>query len=152
MTVTEYPAVQPVVAAMKAEILDLIKDGTVPETVSSFSELHDYIDANMLAEDLFPSDVDFYDDDATEAHFARVIEVLNPAQDEVNVWLHRGRPAELRLTVHATVEAEDFAAFLKDHENLADVADSFNARLNEVFGSGPEVLVTVRVQSIAVEE
>ena len=30
----------------KAEILEDIASGVVPDTVSSFSELHDYVDAN----------------------------------------------------------------------------------------------------------
>lgn len=58
----------------------------------------------------------------------------------------------MKLTITATVEAADFAAFLADHQDMADVADSFDARLEEVFGRGPEVLTTVRVQSVTVEE
>lgn len=59
---------------------------------------------------------------------------------------------QLTLTITATVDADDFRVFLEDHADLADVADSFNARLNEVFGSGPEVLTTVRVQSVQTTE
>lgn len=54
----------------------------------------------------------------------------------------------LTLTITATVDAEDYARFLQDHSGAADVADSFDARLGEVFGSGPEVLTTVRVQAV----
>ena len=35
-----------IIDQMKREILQDISDGIVPETVSSFSELHDYVDAN----------------------------------------------------------------------------------------------------------
>lgn len=59
---------------------------------------------------------------------------------------------KLTLTISAEVDAEDFRTFLEDHANLEDVADSFNARLNEVFGSGPEVLTSVRVQSVQTTE
>jgi hypothetical protein len=59
--------------------------------------------------------------------------------------------ATIKLTIHATVDADDFRAFESDHTDLRDVADSFDARLNEVFSAGPEVLTTVRVQSIEIE-
>lgn len=149
MAATEYPTEKAVIAAMKAEIVELIKDGTIPPKVRSFEELHDYIDANMLAYDLFPP-VDFYDDKAVEEHFEKALWVINPAQNRVNEWLAAGRPQ--RLTITATVDAADFAAFLTDHRDMEDVADSFDARLDEVFSRGPEVLTTVRVQSVTVQE
>lgn len=54
----------------------------------------------------------------------------------------------LILTLTATVSAEDYKRFAADHTGPADIASSFNARLNEVFGSGPEVLTTVRVKDV----
>lgn len=54
----------------------------------------------------------------------------------------------LILTLTATVNAADYAAFAADHTGPADIASSFNARLNEVFGSGPEVLTTVSVKTV----
>lgn len=54
------------------------------------------------------------------------------------------------LTLTATVSAKDYAAFLADNSEPEGVASSFDARLNEVFGSGPEVLTTVRVKAIEV--
>jgi hypothetical protein len=59
--------------------------------------------------------------------------------------------AKLILTIHATVDEADFQNFMQDHKDMADMADSFDARLNEVFSSGPEVLTTVRVQGLDVE-
>ena len=35
-------------SAMLAHLEDLVSDGTVPRTVGSFAELHDYVDANCL--------------------------------------------------------------------------------------------------------
>jgi hypothetical protein len=55
---------------------------------------------------------------------------------------------KIRLTINCTVDEDDFAAFQQDHTDLEDTAGSFDARLNEVFGNGPEVLTTVRVSSI----
>lgn len=56
----------------------------------------------------------------------------------------------LTLTITATVDAADYETFLQDHSGPEDIASSFDARLDEVFGSGPEVLTTVRVQSVEV--
>jgi hypothetical protein len=92
MTAKDFPTVPATVEAIKAEITELITDGTVPATVKSFSELHDYVDANMLAEDIFPAQPDFDDDDAVQDWFDKAIEILNPAQDVVSAWLEAGRP------------------------------------------------------------
>jgi len=40
------PNLQATIARMKSEILEDIRTGKVPATVASFSELHDYVDAN----------------------------------------------------------------------------------------------------------
>jgi CRP-like cAMP-binding protein len=59
---------------------------------------------------------------------------------------------KLTLTITAEVDADEFQAFLEEHGNvMADVADSFDARLNEVFGPITE-LTTVRVQSVQTTE
>jgi hypothetical protein len=55
---------------------------------------------------------------------------------------------KISLTIHATVDADDLANFMRDHTDMADLADSFEVRLSEVFSAGPEVLTTVKVQSI----
>lgn len=52
----------------------------------------------------------------------------------------------LILTLTATVSRSDFERFAADHTGPADIVGSFNARLNEVFGSGPEVLTTIQVR------
>lgn len=88
------------VARMKSEILADIASGTVPETVSSFSELHDYVDANCyggFCEDDyiakawgvsgFPSDDDF-----PENLMDTVVDFENDAQNAVHAWLANGRP------------------------------------------------------------
>ena len=45
---TMIPTIEETVARMKREILEEMDAGRIPRTVSSFSELHDYIDANEL--------------------------------------------------------------------------------------------------------
>ncbi len=70
-------------ANIKAEILADIASGRIPATVSSFSELHDYVDANMYGVN---------DDLAVDGEeFAAFCEVLNDAQNIVDAWLINGR-------------------------------------------------------------
>lgn len=76
------------IARAKAEILGEIADGRVPATVATFSELHDYLDANELGglcEDGTPISAIALPDDGDMA-FA------NAVQDAVHAWLEAGRP------------------------------------------------------------
>lgn len=57
----------------------------------------------------------------------------------------------LFLTLTAVVDAEDYRAF-RANRTQADVAESFEARLNEVFGPDGEVLTTLDVESLLVTE
>lgn len=69
------------IARVKAEIAEDIAQGVVPETVASFSELHDYVDANTYA--------GLCDDDNADVTTDELIEM----QDAVHEWLAAGRPA-----------------------------------------------------------
>ena len=84
------PTIADSVARMKAEILAHIADGTVPSTVTTFSELHDYVDANEYG--------GFCIDEinaAIEAEFSNEhrssVDYFNICQNEVDYWLYRGR-------------------------------------------------------------
>lgn len=87
------------VAQMQREVDADIAAGKVPTTVSSFSELHDWVDANcygLCEEGAF---------DALEVAFGgtrqvglmldasppELLDLLNAAQDQVDAWLKRGR-------------------------------------------------------------
>lgn len=73
-------AITLVIARSKSEILADIADGTVPATVATFSELHDYVDANCyggLCDDECPPEV--WDAGAE-------------IQEAVHQWLVAGRP------------------------------------------------------------
>lgn len=75
------------VAAVKAEIRRDISDGTVPSSVRSFEELHDYVDANMYgAEELFGAVI-------PGRRFTReqLVAVLAAAHERVGQWLAKGR-------------------------------------------------------------
>ena len=78
----------------KAEILEDIAQGIVPGTVSSFSELHDYVDANEyggLCEEGTWWSLAESDDDATkEANGGMYLlhfEQSTAVQDAVDAWL-----------------------------------------------------------------
>lgn len=78
MTDAEWAKVgTPVVERAKAEILKDIAKGVVPDSVASFSELHDYVDANWYG-------------GAFEGEFDASDECLyfwNRVQGEVDEWL-----------------------------------------------------------------
>jgi len=93
MTSNQFPTIEATIETMKAEINAAISEGVLPATVSSFSELHDYCDANLLAEDIFPAFPETDDDAIIEAWGDSYNEVMNPAQTAVSDWLKAGRPA-----------------------------------------------------------
>ncbi len=78
------PTISELVARIKSEVLADIASGKVPPTVSSYSELHDYVDANMYAydEDKFPVDT---------LDFELISCLLNSAHNTVDAWLRNGR-------------------------------------------------------------
>lgn len=84
--------VDAVVFTMQCEIRALIAVGTIPVTVSSYSELHDYVDANMFAEEWFSGPSDEESEDEAEIRNARNAEIFNPASNRVSAWLAAGRP------------------------------------------------------------
>jgi hypothetical protein len=65
----------------KREVLADVADGTVPATVQSFSELHDYVDANGYG--------GAFEDDAPEVND----EIWNALQDAVDAWIRSGEMA-----------------------------------------------------------
>lgn len=69
---------------MKSEILADIAAGVVPATVASFSELHDYVDANMYGGG-GNLDVD-------SEEFSAFCDMLNDAQNAIDAWIKEGRP------------------------------------------------------------
>ena len=78
----------------KAEILEDIAQGVVPGTVSSFSELHDYVDANEyggLCSDAWFCLPEHADDLTVEANGGWLLHFEHSAavQDAVDAWLQR---------------------------------------------------------------
>lgn len=85
-----------VVTRMAEEILADIASGRVPATVSSFSELHDFADANEYGgwcEDAFADALieEFGGRDEDEGMPEGFLAFINAAQDVIDVWLQEGR-------------------------------------------------------------
>jgi hypothetical protein len=76
---------KPVFERMKQEILEDIADGTVPATVASYSELHDYVDANGYGGAF--EDWSWEDGKVPE----EVVNFWNRLQEACDQWLKNGR-------------------------------------------------------------
>ncbi len=75
------------VAQVKAEIRADVASGVVPASVASFSELHDYVDANCyggLCDSDSPHHAAAMPDGTVDAGF------VNSVQDAVDAWLEAG--------------------------------------------------------------
>ena len=83
------PTLPQIVAAMIADIRADIADGLVPADVSSFSELHDHVDANMYGARVTCRDAESGDCTPRLPH-ALDLAVLNMAQEIVDSWLDGG--------------------------------------------------------------
>lgn len=92
---TTIPALNESIERMKKEILENIKTGCVPADCSSFSSLHDYVDANCYG--------GFCEGDEMQAlidHFGGIdedkgmpdalMDYLNNAQDSIDRWIKEG--------------------------------------------------------------
>ncbi len=89
----DYAAcVAPVVERCKREIRRDIARGTVPATVRTFAELHDYVDANEYggACETDEDGLGWWDGD--EAQRAAAMTFWNRVQDAVDAWIRVGMP------------------------------------------------------------
>jgi len=71
------------VVVAKAAIEEDITAGVVPASVRSFSELHDFVDANDYMTECLPS--------AAFGSYEAWTDALNEAEEQVDVWLRGGR-------------------------------------------------------------
>ncbi len=79
---------EPIVARAKREIIADIESGRVPATVSKFSQLHDYVDANY-----YGGAFEAIEKASDEASASAVMSLYDKVQDEVDKWLRAGRPS-----------------------------------------------------------
>ena len=89
----------------KLQIIDDIRHGIVPATVTSYSELHDFVDANFYG---FGFDSRFFTDAMIDSHhdghdsrpYERHISVTNAMQDHINGWIEQGRHRRYLTSSH----------------------------------------------------
>ena len=76
---------------MKTEVLEDVNDGHVPRTVSAFSELHDYVDANCYGgTEALWDELPIKDDEVDEDARNDLFDLMNTAMGEVDPWLKTG--------------------------------------------------------------
>lgn len=93
------PEYQAVIDRMKREVRQSIRIGQVPATVASFSELHDYVDANEYG-GACEEDAEFayggLDDDANDNDREKYVEAMcafwNRCQGAIDDWIKAGMP------------------------------------------------------------
>jgi hypothetical protein len=78
------------VAIAKTEILADIEAGRVPATVTTFSELHDHVDANYYGHAFEALEACGEDAEAC----SEVMDLYNEVQGDLDLWLRAGRPSE----------------------------------------------------------
>lgn len=96
------PNLEQTVALMKAEILRDMACGIVPLTVASFSELHDYVDANCYGgfcdDKVVDSLIAFFGGrDSNEAMPDGMMKFINDAQTAVDHWLQQEHSMDVDL-------------------------------------------------------
>lgn len=83
---SQYQKIDNLVLLMKSQIIQDVMDDLVPENCASFSELHDYVDANEYG-NLCQEDCDLcsqnFDND-------KVITLINYAQTIIDNWIKEG--------------------------------------------------------------
>lgn len=90
----EMPTSDEIADLMIAEILYDASTGTIPRTVRSFSELHDYVDANCYGgSEKLLNELDAAVPDTDEGHteaLNALCDLMNPAIEKVDAWLKGG--------------------------------------------------------------
>lgn len=99
---TTVPTIAESIERIKCEVLTDIMAGRVPASVSSFSELHDYRDANcyggFCTDELADAMIDYYGGlDHNEEFPDKMMEHLNASQNGVDAWLQAGEHRKYKL-------------------------------------------------------
>jgi hypothetical protein len=94
----------------KAEILEDIASGIVPSTVTSFSDLHDYVDANeygglcesdswwMLSDAVSDETLELINEGLQIIHITQ----SNVVQDAIDTWLKERNPEQAKFEAEQT--------------------------------------------------
>lgn len=107
-TTNFYAALTKLVLRIKTEIVVDVQRGDVPDTVKSFSELHNYVDANSYGcfwasdKELDSIAVMINGYDANGNFTDELMALINCAQNIIGAWLHAGG---LRIRLKAEAKA-----------------------------------------------
>jgi hypothetical protein len=137
---------------MKRDIVADVKARIVPATVASFSQLHDYVDANCYGgTEALLDELDALQPDTDEGHRAaldQVCDLCNPAMGIVDAWIKAGgietaltlarlgaTSRNMKITVYRPREADGLGppqAFLgEDHPTEGDWVQSAKHEMRE---------------------
>jgi len=84
----QLPTVQDFAQSIWTEIQTLKQEGVIPANVRDFSELHDYVDANVLG------DFEKYGEACIDKpEWDAFSDMVDEAQSIVDEWLANGQPA-----------------------------------------------------------
>lgn len=102
---TDFPTLEESIDQMKREITEDVLTNLVPKTCATFSELHDYVDANgyggFCEDEYFEKMIQHFGGrDEDEGIPDGMTDYLNKAQDAINQWIHTG--ALLNLPANQT--------------------------------------------------
>jgi hypothetical protein len=86
----EFPEATVVAEAMKKDIIaDIQKGRYEADKIHDYSDLHDYVDANMYGLDAFPEEPE-HDDEAADLFWEKTIDLTIDAQYLVDAWIKAG--------------------------------------------------------------
>lgn len=87
--------VRRVAETVKSEILEDIANGVLPETISTYSELHDYVDANGYGGFLDAAfEYGHLWNEEDQHGLSTMIRFANKVSHLVDQWLRAGRPEQ----------------------------------------------------------
>ncbi|MGX1778535.1 hypothetical protein ACWIGW_40965 [Nocardia brasiliensis] len=95
--INDPPTDDQILEAVKREFLDGVRENIFPPDIRSFNDLHDYTDANMIADELTTRR-----EDVTGENWA---DFFYPIQDRFTAWLHTTEAAMAINEVIATKAA-----------------------------------------------
>jgi hypothetical protein len=99
-------ALDQAVARMKDEILDDMAQELVPRTCASFSELHDYVDANCYGGFCGMEFSQQYGHPSEDGYPQELVDLISKAQSIIDTWLRDGGTNSNQSCVSETQQGE----------------------------------------------
>lgn len=90
--INDPPTDEEILEAVKREFLNGVRDDVFPPGIGSFSDLHNYTDANMIADELTTRRCDVTGESWADFFY--------PIQDRFTAWLHT---TEAEVAIHEVI-------------------------------------------------